>query len=95
MSPLSLKTLSVLRMLVGTSCLLIPRQIGPLVGVPIVPESMVLGRMLGIRDFVLGAYLWKTIRDWEASKLPGSLHEADAAERRQPLVPKALGADGV
>lgn len=65
MSPLSLRVLSTMRLIVGTSCICIPRQVGPLVGVPIVPESMILSRMVGIRDFVLGAYLWKRTSEWE------------------------------
>ncbi|KIW89597.1 uncharacterized protein Z519_09753 [Cladophialophora bantiana CBS 173.52] len=61
-----LKTLSALRMLVGASCLLVPRQAGVLFGIPLAPggaEAVLLGRMTGVRDLVLGAYLWKRVRE--------------------------------
>lgn len=61
-SPL-IKTLSVLRMIIGSSSLLLPRQIGPVFGVPISPDGTIIARLLGIREFVLGAYLWKANRD--------------------------------
>ncbi|KIX00620.1 uncharacterized protein Z518_09685 [Rhinocladiella mackenziei CBS 650.93] len=83
MSPISLKALSVLRMLVGTSCLVIPRQIGPLVGVSVAPEAVVFARLVGIRDFVLGAYLWKRVREWEAAQTVGGTES-----QRAPLIHK-------
>ena len=93
MSPLSLKTLSALRMVVGTSCLLVPRQAGPLFGVVVSPESMILGRMTGIRDLVLGAYLWKRVRDWEEAKIRP---EIGIIGHRQPLIPKIFSPeDGI
>jgi len=65
-----LKALSTLRMLVGASCLFIPRQAGALWGVPVAAggEAVLFGRMVGVRDFVLGAYLWRRIGEVEKSK---------------------------
>ncbi|OAP65602.1 hypothetical protein AYL99_01574 [Fonsecaea erecta] len=67
MSPVTLKTLAALRMLIGASCLLVPRPAGMLFGLPLAPgpEGVLLGRMTGVRDLVLGAYLWKRVRGWE------------------------------
>ncbi|KIX95310.1 uncharacterized protein Z520_08827 [Fonsecaea multimorphosa CBS 102226] len=67
MSPMTLKTLAALRMLVGGACLLVPRHAGLLFGIPLGtgPEGVLLGRMAGVRDIVLGAYLWKRVRGWE------------------------------
>ncbi|KAJ9603531.1 hypothetical protein H2200_011717 [Cladophialophora chaetospira] len=66
-STISLKSLASLRMVVGASCLLIPRQAGAIWGVPLAAggESVLFGRMVGIRDFVLGAYLWKRTAEGE------------------------------
>lgn len=71
---LPLKTLSALRMVIGTSCLLIPRQAGAIWGVPLAagPESVLFARMAGIRDFVLGAYLWKRTGDVEKVRKIGA-----------------------
>ncbi|KIW76377.1 hypothetical protein Z517_11123 [Fonsecaea pedrosoi CBS 271.37] len=67
MSPLTLKTLSALRVLIGATCLLVPRPAGTLFGIPLAPgpEGVLLGRMVGVRDVVLGAYLWKRVRGVE------------------------------
>ncbi|OAL39612.1 hypothetical protein AYO20_01009 [Fonsecaea nubica] len=67
MSPLTLKTLSALRVLIGATCLLVPRPAGTLFGIPLAPgpEGVLLGRMVGVRDVVLGAYLWKRVRGLE------------------------------
>jgi len=67
MSGALLKTISVMRMAAGVSTLIVPRQVGPLFGLAMSPESSLLARLFGSRDFVLGAYLWKTVREWDAS----------------------------
>lgn len=91
---LSLKALSSLRMLIGASCVLVPRQAGAIWGVPLAagPESVLFGRMVGVRDFVLGAYLWKRVRDYEknASALGGGGLGNDSSSR--PLLKTATGA---
>ncbi|EXJ73863.1 uncharacterized protein A1O5_03625 [Cladophialophora psammophila CBS 110553] len=80
---ISLRTLSALRMLVGASCLLVPRQAGVLFGIPLAPgaaEAVLLGRMTGVRDLVLGAYLWKRVRecDGEVAKKKAKKGEEEA-----------------
>src|ERR1700761_2016641 len=71
---LSLKALSTLRMVVGVSCVLLPRQAGALWGVPLAagPESVLFGRMVGVRDFVLGAYLWRRAGELEKANTHAS-----------------------
>jgi len=91
MSSLSLKTLSTLRMLVGSSILILPRQIGPVFGIHISPEATIIARLFGIRDFVLGAYLWKAVRDWAKVRGRGThtTSRSLATEIQQrPLIPK-------
>lgn len=55
-------------MAAGVTSLIVPRQVGPLFGVPMAPEASILARLFGSRDLVLGAYLWKTVREWDASR---------------------------
>lgn len=66
MSSPAIKTFSILRMFVGTTSLLFPRQFGPVFGVSISPEGTIIARLLGIREFVVGAYLWKANQDRNA-----------------------------
>jgi hypothetical protein len=68
MSTLFLKTISALRIAAGLTSLIVPRQIGPLFGVPMAPEASILARLFGSRDLVLGAYLWKTVSEWDATR---------------------------
>lgn len=68
MSAIFLKTISILRMVAGVSTLIVPRHVGPLFGLPLAPEASVFVRLFGARDFVIGAYLWKTVRDWDISQ---------------------------
>ncbi|KIW68959.1 hypothetical protein PV04_04870 [Phialophora macrospora] len=90
MPHLSLKTLSALRMAVGASCLLIPRHAGAMWGVPLAAggESALFGRMVGVRDFVLGAYLWRRVGDVERA----TKTTADAPFRESLLRKPAGGA---
>jgi len=91
MSSLTLKTLSILRMLVGSSTLLLPRQIAPVFGIPISPEATIIARLFGIRDFVLGAYLWKVVRDWDATRGNGGhtvTSNLPTDIQQRPLIPK-------
>ncbi|KEF62913.1 uncharacterized protein A1O9_00887 [Exophiala aquamarina CBS 119918] len=69
MSSTIIKTLSVMRMAAGLSTLIVPRQVGPLFGLAMSPESSLLARLFGSRDFVVGAYLWKTAREWDTSQV--------------------------
>ena len=54
----SITTLAVLRMLVGASTLLVPGRAGPPFGIPITAPTMILGRLFGVRDLVIGGLLW-------------------------------------
>jgi hypothetical protein len=66
MAPQSLNTLangcisflSIARILVGSSMLFAPRLAGQLFGVPIAPETNVVARLFGVRELVIGAFLW-------------------------------------
>ncbi|KIW27770.1 uncharacterized protein PV07_07478 [Cladophialophora immunda] len=93
MSPITLKTLSALRVLIGASCLLVPRHAGMLFGIPLAPgpEGVLLGRMTGVRDIVLGAYLWKTVRGWEEV----AKGDAGADGSRAPLLFNNKASSGV
>lgn len=79
MSSAIIKTISVVRMAAGVSSLIVPRQIGPLFGLAMSPEASMLARMFGARDFVVGAYLWKTVREWDGS--PAQQRQGEAGVR--------------
>ncbi|KAK5057470.1 hypothetical protein LTR84_011470 [Exophiala bonariae] len=68
MSTIFLKTISVLRMAAGVSTLIVPHRVGPLFGLTIGPDASVVARLFGSRDFILGAYLYKTVREWDGSR---------------------------
>ncbi len=69
-STVPLKALSAARMVVGASCLLIPRQAGLMWGVPLAAggESLLFTRMAGVRDFVIGAYLWRRVGEVDKAR---------------------------
>ena len=62
--------MALLRMVVGASCVLVPRPAGIFWGVPLAAgaESLHYARMFGVRDFILGAYLWKRLGDSERAR---------------------------
>jgi hypothetical protein len=70
-STLPLRALSALRIAVGFSSLLLPRQSSLLFGVPLSTagsEALLYGRLFGIRDLVIGAYLWKRLNALELAR---------------------------
>ncbi|KAH0846001.1 hypothetical protein FOPE_12464 [Fonsecaea pedrosoi] len=94
MSPLTLKTLSALRVLIGATCLLVPRPAGTLFGIPLAPgpEGVLLGRMVGVRDVVLGAYLWKRVRGVEQEQQQQQHEDAEVGSMAKSGSPVAAGA---
>lgn len=86
MSSIVLKTISILRVAAGVSSLIVPRHVGPLFGLPMGPEASVFARLFGARDFVLGAYLWKTVRDWDRDISRGSGQDGDGVGVRSGLL---------
>lgn len=54
----SIASLAVMRMLVGGITVLIPMRTALLFGVPVAAPAIVVARLFGARDFVLGGLLW-------------------------------------
>jgi hypothetical protein len=50
--------ISVARILAGSSTLFTPQLAGQLFGLPINLETYVIARLFGVRDMIIGAYLW-------------------------------------
>lgn len=89
MSSIILQGISILRMATGLACMVVPRQTTPLFGVSMLAETSVLARLFGSRELVVGAYLWKTVSDWQdAGKVAAA---AAGGSERTPLVGNATG----
>ena len=53
-----IKTTAVLRAISGAACLFTPKLVGELFQLSIAPQDMILARLFGVRDAVLGGLLW-------------------------------------
>lgn len=73
MSSITLQGIAILRMVFGLGSIVAPRQITPLFGIALPTETTVLARLFGSRELMVGAYLWKTVSDWQDAR------KADAA----------------
>jgi hypothetical protein len=74
----SISTVSVIRILVRCSILVSPEHSADFFGVPLTPETTIVGRLFGGRDLVLGALLWSA-RASAASAASASAASASAA----------------
>jgi hypothetical protein len=89
---LPLYFLSATRILVGASTLLLPSISGELFGIPSNAESLIIARLFGVRDLVIGAYLWTSLGNVSSST---SQTESDDAGENETLKdpPDALALD--
>jgi len=67
--------ISVARILAGSSALLTPQLAGQLYGIAIMPEANIVARLFGVRDLVIGAFLWSS-----RSNLSRAIAKADGAK---------------
>jgi hypothetical protein len=58
LATVSISAISIIRAVVGGSMLLGPEHSAQLFGVPLAPETSIIGRLFGSRDLALGALLW-------------------------------------
>jgi hypothetical protein len=56
----SINAIAFTRILVGGSLLILPRMTSPFFGIPLTSQTVVLARLFGSRDLVLGGLLWST-----------------------------------
>lgn len=53
-----IKITAALRVISGTACLLAPKLIGEVSRLSIAPQDLILARLFGVRDTILGVLLW-------------------------------------
>jgi hypothetical protein len=67
--------ISVSRIFAGSSTLFTPQLAGQLYGIPITYEANVVARLFGVRDLVIGAFLWSA-----RSNLSRAIAKADGVK---------------
>lgn len=90
LSTLALRFVSMARMSVGAASLVAPVHTCQLFGIPLESNVAIIARLFGIRDFLLGLYLWRSTSAYVPNSLANPLKPINVSSSNEDIECKII-----